>query len=126
MRMPGDEIVREPFGKTMHALTIDAPPERVWPWLVQMGYHRGGWYTCPWVDRWIWHVDNPSADQIVDALQDLRVGDIVPDGEPGTADYVVEHLERSGPLQSCPPRCHAVTPAWTYRDHAHIHRLAAS
>jgi hypothetical protein len=52
-RMPGDEIVRKPFGKTMHAVTIEAPPERVWPWLVQMGYHRGGWYTYPWVDRWI-------------------------------------------------------------------------
>jgi hypothetical protein len=51
--MPGDEIVRKPFGKTMHAVTIEAPPERVWPWLVQMGYHRGGWYTYPWVDRWI-------------------------------------------------------------------------
>jgi hypothetical protein len=42
-RMPGDEIVRKPFGATMHAVSIDAPPERVWPWLVQMGYHRGGW-----------------------------------------------------------------------------------
>ena len=93
VRMPGDEIVRNPFGDTMHAVTIDAPPERVWPWLVQMGYHRGGWYTYPWVDRWIWHINNPSADQIIDTLQDLRVGDIVPDGEPGTAHYVVEQLE---------------------------------
>jgi membrane protease YdiL (CAAX protease family) len=92
-RMPGDEIVRKPFGATMHAVSIDAPPERVWPWLVQMGYHRGGWYTYPWVDRWIWHIYNASADRVIDELQNLRVGDIVPDGEPGTAYYVVEHLE---------------------------------
>ena len=36
---------------TNHAITIDAPPEDVWPWMVQMGWGRGGWYTARWVDR---------------------------------------------------------------------------
>jgi hypothetical protein len=62
--MPGDEIVPHAQVQTTHAITIDAGPERVWPWLVQMGYHRAGWYTYPWVDRYLWHIENPSADQI--------------------------------------------------------------
>ena len=43
--LPGDEVVTEPHMVTNHAITIDAPPEDVWPWLTQMGWHRGGYYT---------------------------------------------------------------------------------
>jgi hypothetical protein len=89
--LPGDDLVPAPFLVTTHAATLPAPPEQVWPWLVQMGYHRGGWYTYPWVDR-LFRISNPSADHIIDELQDLAVGDIVPDGEPGTAWYVVDEL----------------------------------
>jgi hypothetical protein len=85
--------VPRPFGVTEHAVTVAAPPERVWPWIVQMGYHRGGWYTPPWVDRWVWHIDNPSTDVLLPELQGLAVGDVVPDGEPGTAWYDVLELE---------------------------------
>ena len=92
-RMPGDELVTDPKTRTMHAITIDAPPADVWPWLVQMGYHRAGWYTYPWVDRYVWHIENPSADTVIEELQHLVVGDIVPDGEPGTAFYVVEQID---------------------------------
>jgi hypothetical protein len=35
---------------TTHTITIDTPPEGIWPWLVQMGWHRGQWYTA----RWTW------------------------------------------------------------------------
>jgi hypothetical protein len=58
-----------------------------------MGYHRAGWYTYPWVDRYVWHIDNPSAAEIIPELQDLSIGDVVPDGEPGTAFYRVAVLE---------------------------------
>jgi hypothetical protein len=85
--MAGDDIVPHAKGRTTHAITIDAAAEDVWPWLIQMGYHRAGWYTYPWVDRYVWHVDNPSAAQVIPELQHLSVGDIVPDGEPGTAFY---------------------------------------
>lgn len=91
--MPGDDIVARPFGVTDHAVTVAAPPDDVWPWIVQMGYHRAGWYTPAWVDRWIWHIDNPSSDRILPGLQGLAVGDVVPDGEPGTASYDVVSLE---------------------------------
>jgi hypothetical protein len=49
MRLPGDDIVSNPKAVTNHALTIDAPPGGVWPWLVQMGRGRGGWHTARWV-----------------------------------------------------------------------------
>jgi hypothetical protein len=58
--MPGDEIVPHAQVQTTNAITIDAGPERVWLRLVQMGYHRPGWYTYPWVDRHLWHIENPE------------------------------------------------------------------
>jgi hypothetical protein len=79
---------------TTHAITINTAAEAVWPWLVQMGYHRAGWYTYLWVDRYLWHIDNPSAARIIPELQDLSVGDIVPDGEPGKAFFCVAVLDQ--------------------------------
>jgi uncharacterized protein YndB with AHSA1/START domain len=43
--MPADSVVPAPMGTVTHALTIDAPPQRVWPWLAQMGAGRAGWYS---------------------------------------------------------------------------------
>jgi hypothetical protein len=91
--MAGDDIVAHAKGQTTHAITIDAAARDVWPWLVQMGYHRAGWYTYPWVDRYLWHIDNPSAARVIPELQNLSVDDIVPDGEPGTAYYRVAVLD---------------------------------
>jgi hypothetical protein len=91
--MAGDDVLARPKGQTTHGITIETPREDVWPWIVQMGYHRAGWYTYPWVDRYLWHIDNPSAAQIVPELQALSVGDIVPDGEPGTAFYRVNAID---------------------------------
>lgn len=49
--LPGDAIVADPNVVTDHAITIDAPTETIWPWLVQMGWGRAQWYTARWVDR---------------------------------------------------------------------------
>jgi hypothetical protein len=81
-RLPGDEICSEPQVQTTHATTIDAPPEQVWPWLVQMGWGRGQWYTARWVDRLLFPANGPSADTIVPELQQLAVGDRILDGPP--------------------------------------------
>jgi hypothetical protein len=67
---PGDELVPDPDGGAMMATTLPAPPERVWPWLVQMGGGRGGWYSWDWVDN----KGELSADRIVPEWQSLEVG----------------------------------------------------
>ena len=92
--LPGDELVEQPTVVTNHAITIPAPPDQVWPWLVQMGWHRGGWYTARWVDRLLFPANWPSASRLVPQLQrPLAVGDSIPDGPPDTAWYVVEHVD---------------------------------
>jgi hypothetical protein len=71
--LPGDELVPDAdFAQTM-AATIAAPPSAVWPWLLQMGYGRAGWYSYDAIDM-LGH----SARQIVPELQGLEVGQRVP------------------------------------------------
>src|SRR5512133_1520985 len=91
--LPGDDIVPKPQVVTNHATTIDAPPEDVWPWIVQMGWGRAGWYTARWVDRLLFPANAPSATAVIAELQDLTVGDFVPDGAPETkTGFIVEEL----------------------------------
>ena len=94
--MPGDGIVTAPQFEVTHGITVDAPPENVWPWLVQMGWHRGGWYTARWVDELLFPGNRASADHIIEEFQDLQVGDFIPDGAPETeCGFDVEQLEPS-------------------------------
>ena len=71
------------------ATTICAPRDTVWPWLVQMGYptHRAGWYTPHWMDRLVFGIRARSANEIVRELQQLAVGDRVPDSPDGQVAY---------------------------------------
>jgi hypothetical protein len=93
--LPGDDTVTDPQVVTNHAATIDAPPDAVWPWLVQMGWGRGQWYTSRWVDRMLFPQNGPSAETIIPELQDLAVGDRVLDGPPElNCGFVVASLER--------------------------------
>lgn len=82
--MPGDGII--PIAaSTTRSITIERPPELVWPWLVQIGYGRAGWYSYDWIDNdW-----KPSARRILPELQDLGLGDRI-DMVPGFGPEVVE------------------------------------
>ncbi len=93
--LPGDEIVPQPAMATTHAITIDAPPEAVWPWLMQMGPGRGGVYTYDWIEN-LMGLDMHSADRIHPEWQDLAVGHEF-------------HLSKSGP----PLRVEAIDPQRT-------------
>jgi hypothetical protein len=87
--LPGDELVPCPQIQTTRAITIHAPVDAVWPWVAQVGYHRGGWYTNARLDKLLWRIDNPSADRILPEFQQVAVGDTVPDGPEGTARFTV-------------------------------------
>jgi proline iminopeptidase len=84
--LTGDDLVPTPTAIITRGTTIDAPPEAVWPWLVQMGFDRAGWYSYDRMD-----MRGTSANKIVPAWQKLDVGDVMPvspDG--GFAVKVVE------------------------------------
>ena len=110
MPLPSDDLVPAPLVQTTHAVTIDAPPQQVWSWLVQTGQGRAGFYSdSTFWDRCVdWYYrrlsgEQPgkaaagyhvaSDDRIVPAWQNPRVGDIIADGPPGTAYYVVRQAE---------------------------------
>jgi hypothetical protein len=69
--MPGDDLLRRGATSTTRAITIDAVPADVFPWLMQIGYGRGGWYSYDWIDN----DGAPSLERIDPALQRLAVGD---------------------------------------------------
>lgn len=75
--MAGDSILPNPTHSATHAVTVDAPPEALWPWLVQMGYQRGGLYSYDWLDRLFGFLDRPSADRLLPEFQRLAVGDTI-------------------------------------------------
>lgn len=109
--LPADDLIPRPQITTTHAVTIHTPPAEVWPWVVQMGYYRGGWFTdTDWwdflPDRYLralvrqdvartgqGHREEPSADRILPEFQDLKVGDTILDGPPGTTFFTVAALE---------------------------------
>ncbi|WP_409329858.1 hypothetical protein [Trujillonella humicola] len=93
--LPGDDLCPSPQATTTHAITIDAPPGHVWPWLVQMGWGRGQWYTARWVDRLLFPANGPSADRLVPEWQRLAPGDRILDGPPeAECAFVVRRVER--------------------------------
>lgn len=73
----GDELLPHPGIVSTRAVYIDAPPDAVWPWLVQMGPGRGGAYTYDWLERLL-GIDIRNVDRIVPELQHLAVGDEMP------------------------------------------------
>jgi hypothetical protein len=101
--LPGDDLVRRPQTVATHARTLAAPPQSVWPWLAQVGWHRGGWYTPRWVDVVMFPDNLPSASRLLEDRGRIAVGDFVPDGPPSSeCGFVVREVQagRSLVLQS--------------------------
>ena len=89
--LPGDELLADADVVSTRAVTIDAPPADVWPWLVQMGSGRGGAYTYDWIEN-LFGLGMRSADTIHPEWQDLGVGDLIP-GQASLPGMTVEVLE---------------------------------
>lgn len=87
--MPGDDLVRDAVLSATHAVCVAAPPERVWPWLAQMGAGRAGWYSHDWIDNG----GVPSAERVLPDLQRIEPGDVLP-GTPGASEgFVVAQVD---------------------------------
>jgi len=80
--MPGDDLVPHPRLGYTRAITVDAPPEAVWPWLVQMGQGRGGLYSFDGLEN-LARCNIHSVDRIVREHQQLSIGDLVRMGPEG-------------------------------------------
>ena len=72
-RLPGDELLEDAQVVATRAITIDAPPSAVWPWLIQMGPGRAGVYTYDWIEN-LFGLNMHSADRIVPEWQSMDVG----------------------------------------------------
>jgi len=72
--MPGDEILDQPTFDATRAVSIKATAEEIWPWILQIGYQRAGFYSYDGLDN-----DGvPSAERILPEYQTLEVGDLIP------------------------------------------------
>jgi hypothetical protein len=76
--MPGDELDIQPTFLSTRAITIEGTPHEIWPWLVQMGYNRAGYYGYDIIENLGSKSGLHSAERIVPELQDVKVGDEVP------------------------------------------------
>ena len=80
--LPGDDVVTNPTFNATRAITIAASPEQIWPWLLQVGVTRAGWYSYDILDN----LARPSSRRIIPELQQVAVGDVMPlspDGKQG-------------------------------------------
>ena len=98
----GDDIVSDAHAQLTHAASIDAPPQDVWPWLLQMGCQRAGWYSWDALDN----AGVRSAERIIPELQHLAVGDVLPARPGGAGGFKVLRIvpERALVLDGASPQ----------------------
>lgn len=123
-RLPGDEIVGTARYRTTHAVTIDAPREVVWSWLIQLGQGRGGMYSYDWLENLL-GLRMHSAQEIRPELQRLAVDDVismVPEGTQPPLRFRVARLDAPnvlvlGPMGSREDALETDLPypCWTFR-----------
>ena len=89
--LPGDELIPDALGQFTHSIVIAAPPATIWPWLVQMGCRRAGFYSLDLLDN----AGVPSAREIRLDLQQLRVGDKIPLTPDGDGHFEVLRLQEN-------------------------------
>jgi hypothetical protein len=103
--LPGDELVLDTTSTSTLAVTIEAPPEEVWSWLVQMGVDRGGFYTYLLVENTLMRIGVHNADRIHPEWQDIEVGDhfwFTPEEYPGPRQGpVVMDIQKNRALILC-------------------------
>jgi len=108
MDFPGKDLIKDPMLDLCYDIEIEADPKNIWPWIQQVGYHRGGWYIDTWWDKfeqkYFWPrvvpkeargTYQPASNQILHKYQSITEGDIIPDGPPGSAYYNVMEVQKN-------------------------------
>jgi hypothetical protein len=119
-RLPGDELVAEPAEQTTLAVSVAAPAEKVWAWLVQIGQDRGGMYSYDWVENLL-GLDIHTTDEIREEWQHVAAGDrivVVPAGYgpmPAGYSFTVALVDppRTLVLRQAPPE-HPWNGVWSF------------
>jgi hypothetical protein len=122
--MAGDDLIGRAKYRSTHAITIDALPEDVWPWLAQLGQGRGGLYSYDWLENLL-GLDIHSVQGIDARLQALSLGDVVrlvPEGTEPPLRFAVVRLDAPSLLVLGPDKTRAEAfaarlpyPCWTFQ-----------
>lgn len=94
--LPGDELIASSQRQVTRAIRIEATPEKIWPWLIQIGAGRGGFYSADWFETKILGCPITNAERIEPALQNLKLGDVIrlcPEGSGPPIVYAVRRLD---------------------------------
>lgn len=103
--LPGDEIITRPAYIADRATVIHASADEVWPWLVQLGKGRAGWYAPVWLERLlVWNPKKWGARTVLPQFQRLKPGDVVPDRGPGVLEVIALTPEKVLLYGSVQPR----------------------
>jgi len=89
--MPGDEIVAKPTFNATRAVSINAIAENIYPWIIQMGVTRAGWYSYDLLDN----LAKRSAVVILPEYQNIKIGDIVPLSPDGKQGMLVKDFKKN-------------------------------
>ena len=98
--LPGDDIVKAPKSKFSHGIKIDAPIEFVWPWVVQMGKSRGGFYSYEALEN-LAGLEIYNAEQILEEYQNPSVGEIIPFGPDSGYPLAIVKPNEALVIESC-------------------------
>lgn len=94
--LPGDDQIPHPNTEVTRAITIKARPADIWPWLMQIGQGRGGYYSYTWIEN-LMGLRMKNSDQINPEWQHLKAGDIIP-AEPGGSGFRVISVKHNRAL----------------------------
>ncbi len=97
MSLPGDELVPDPVLTANRAISIAAPAKEIWPWLLQLGQGRGGFYSYQRLENLV-GCNIHNADQIVPEYQNLQVGELVRLGPEGMPAFTVAAIKPGSAL----------------------------
>ncbi len=91
---PGDELLLEPASFLNRAVTVNALPEEIYPWIVQLGAGRGGMYSYTSLETYLLNCPLVNADRVHEEWQDLKVGDEMKmcPNEPAPPPYIIAQI----------------------------------